>query len=123
EHMASIHGSHPQLLRTIIDINRDQRRSLIQKLRHVLGHLDERTIGVLGLAFKPNTDDLRESPALELIHLLHSEGARLRAYDPAAMEKAREMLPHVTFGRDAYETAAGCDALLLITDWNEFKQL
>jgi UDPglucose 6-dehydrogenase len=123
EYMASIHGSHPQLLRTVIDINRDQRRQLIQKIRHVLGGLNERTVGVLGLAFKPNTDDLRDAPALEILNLLRNEGARLRAYDPAAMPKAQSLLTDVTFGRDAYETAAGCDALVLVTEWNEFKQL
>src|SRR5829696_2434657 len=123
EYMASIHGSHPQLLRTVIDINRDQRRQLIQKIRHVLGGLNERTVGVLGLAFKPNTDDLRDAPALEILNLLRNEGARLRAYDPAAMPKAKTLLTDVEFGRDAYETAAGCDALVLVTEWNEFKQL
>lgn len=123
EHMASVHGSHPQLLRTVIDINRDQRRVIVQKLRQVLGQLGDRTIGVLGLAFKPNTDDLRDAPALELIHLLRAEGVRLRAYDPAAMAKARVLLSDVTFGHDAYEVAEGCDAVLLVTEWNEFKQL
>ena len=123
EHMASVHGSHPQLLRTVMDINRDQKRVVLQKLRQVLGTLQDRTIGLLGLAFKPNTDDLRDAPALEIIHLLCHEGASVRAYDPAAMDKARALLPEVTFGRDAYETAQGCDALLVITEWNEFKQL
>jgi UDPglucose 6-dehydrogenase len=123
EHMASVHGSHPQLLRTVMDINRDQKRVVLQKLRQVLGSLQDRTIGILGLAFKPNTDDLRDAPALEIIHLLRHEGARLRAYDPAAMEKAQPVLPDVTFGRDAYDVAAGADALVLVTEWNEFKQL
>jgi UDPglucose 6-dehydrogenase len=123
EHMASIHGSHPQLLRTVIDINRDQRRQLIQKIRNVLGGLNERTVGLLGLAFKPNTDDLRDAPALDIAHLLQHEGAHLRVYDPAAMAKAKPLLPEVTFGRDAYETATGCDAVVLVTEWNEFKQL
>ncbi|HZU07511.1 MAG TPA: UDP-glucose/GDP-mannose dehydrogenase family protein [Chloroflexota bacterium] len=123
EHMASVHGSHPQLLRTVMDINRDQRRLVIQKLRYVLGNLQDRTIGILGLAFKPNTDDLRDAPALEIIHLLRHEGAQLRAYDPAAMPKARALLTDVTFGRDAYEAVAGCHAVVLVTEWNEFKQL
>ncbi len=123
EHMASVHGSHPQLLRTVMDINRDQKRVVIHKLREVLGGLQDRTIGVLGLAFKPNTDDLRDAPALEIIHLLRHEGAHVRAYDPAAMPKARELLPDVQFGRDAYEAAAGCDAVVMVTEWNEFKQL
>ena len=123
EHMASVHGSHPQLLRTVMDINRDQKRVVLQKLRQVLGPLGERTIGVLGLAFKPNTDDLRDAPALEIVHLLQHEGAQVRAYDPAAMAKAAALLPGVTLCRDAYEAAAGCDAVVLVTDWNEFKEL
>jgi UDPglucose 6-dehydrogenase len=123
EYMASVHGSHPQLLRTVIDINRDQRRQVVQKMRLVLGSLNERTIGVLGLAFKPNTDDLRDAPALEILNLLRHEGAHLRAYDPAAMPKAQALLPDVTFGRDAYEAASGCHAVVLVTEWNEFKQL
>jgi UDPglucose 6-dehydrogenase len=123
EHMAASYGSHPQLLRTVMDINRDQKRIVLQKLRQVLGGLQDRTIGILGLAFKPNTDDLRDAPALEIIHLLRHEGARVRAYDPAAMTKARALLPEVTFARDAYEAATGCDAIVVVTEWNEFKQL
>jgi UDPglucose 6-dehydrogenase len=123
EHMASIHGCHPQLLRAVMEINRDVRRSFLQKLRGALGSLDGKVIGVLGLAFKPNTDDLRDAPALELIHLLQQEGAQVRAYDPAASERARQVLPGVYLGLDAYDVAMGCDALALITEWNEFKEL
>jgi len=123
EHMASIHGTHPQLLRTVMEINRDQRRRVLQKLRRELGRLEDRTIGILGLAFKPNTDDLREAPALEIIHLLRHEGAHVRAYDPAAMARARELLPDLYYGRDAYDAATGCHAVVLVTEWNEFKQL
>jgi len=81
-HMASIHGCHPQLLRTVIEINRDQRRRIIQKLRDLLGTLDCKTIGVLGLAFKPNTDDMRDAPSVEIIHLLQNEGAHIRLSAP-----------------------------------------
>jgi UDPglucose 6-dehydrogenase len=123
EHMALVHGSHPQLLRTVMDINRDQRRMVIQRLRQVLGDLAYRTIGILGLAFKPNTDDLRDAPALEIVRLLCHEGVQVQAYDPAAMPKAQTLLPNVAFGRDAYEAAAGCDAVVLVTEWNEFKQI
>jgi UDPglucose 6-dehydrogenase len=80
-------------------------------------------IGVLGLAFKPNTDDLRESPAIEIIHLLQSEGARVKAYDPAANEAARATLPGVQLCGDAYEVAEGADALILTTEWSEFRRL
>lgn len=122
-HMAAIHGCHPQLLRAVLEINRDQRRRLVQKLRDTLGTLDEQVIGVLGLAFKPNTDDMRESPAVEIIHLLHNEGAVIRAYDPVAMPNAKGMLDGVTFCENAYDAARGVDALVICTEWNEFKHL
>jgi UDPglucose 6-dehydrogenase len=122
-HMAAIHGCHPQLLRAVLEINRDQRRRLVQKLRDTLGTLDEQVIGVLGLAFKPNTDDMRESPAVEIIHLLHNEGAVIRAYDPVSIPNAKGMLDGVTFCENAYEAARGVDALVICTEWNEFKHL
>ncbi len=122
-HMAAVHGCHPQLLRAVMDINRDQRRLVVHKLRELLHGLDERTIGVLGLAFKPNTDDMREAPSVELIHLLQSEGARIRAYDPVAMVNADHYLHDVTLCQDAYEVAEGTDALVIVTEWNEFKHL
>jgi UDPglucose 6-dehydrogenase len=122
-HMAAVHGCHPQMLRSVLDINRDQRRQVIHKLREVLGTLDEKVIGILGLAFKPNTDDMREAPSVEIIHLLQSEGARVRAYDPVAMVNADRYLHDVELCEDAYQVAAGADALVVVTDWNEFKHL
>ncbi len=123
EYMASVHGAHPQLLRAVMEINRDVRRDFIQKLRGALGSLEGRTVGILGLSFKPNTDDLRDAPSLEVIHLLQHEGASIRAYDPAAMEHARAALANVHFAADPYDAATGCDALALVTEWNEFKEL
>ena len=123
EHMASVHGCHPQLLRAVMDINRDQRRLIVQKLRQALGGLEDTLVGVLGLSFKPNTDDLRESPALEIIHLLQHERARVQAYDPVAMPGAAKVLRGVTLCEDPYLVAQGADALLVTTEWNEFKQL
>ena len=122
-HMAAVHGCHPQLLRAVMDINRDQRREVVHKLRELLGTLDRKVVGVLGLAFKPNTDDMREAPSVELIHLLQSEGAQIRAYDPVAMVNAELYLDDVTLCQDAYEVAKGADALVVITEWNEFKHL
>ncbi len=122
-HMAAVHGCHPQLLRAVLDINRDQRRQVVHKLREVLGTLDEKVIGVLGLAFKPNTDDMREAPSVELIHLLQSEGATIRAYDPVAAPNANLYLHDVSLCEDAYEVARGADALVVVTEWNEFKHL
>lgn len=122
-HMASIHGSHPQLLRAVMEINQDQRRRVVRTLREVLGTLHGKTIGLLGLAYKPNTDDLREAPAREIVHLLTNEGAQVVAYDPVAMENAKAVLPEITFKSDPYEVARGSDGLLIITEWNEFKHL
>ena len=122
-HMASMAGAHPQLLRAVMEINRDMRRLVLQKVRAELGSLEDRTIGVLGLAFKPNTDDLREAPAIEIIHLLQNEGVRVRAYDPAANEAARAVLPGVELCADAYCVAEDADALILLTQWSEFRRL
>jgi len=122
-HMAAVHGCHPQLLRAVMDINRDQRRQIILKLRELVGTLDEKVVGVLGLAFKANTDDMREAPSVEIIHLLQSEGAQVRAYDPVAMVNADHYLRDVVLCQDAYEVAKGADALIVVTEWNEFKHL
>ncbi|MGQ9569046.1 MAG: UDP-glucose dehydrogenase family protein [Anaerolineae bacterium] len=122
-HMAVLHGTHPQLLQAVMDINRNQRRRVVLRLRRLLGTLDEKVIGVLGLSFKPNTDDIREAPAVEVIHLLQNEGAIVQAYDPAAMEAARQVLQNVRLCPDPYAAAEGADALILVTEWNEFKHL
>jgi UDPglucose 6-dehydrogenase len=106
-----------------MDINRDQRRQVLLKLRAILGELDEKVIGIWGLSFKPNTDDMRDAPSLEIIHLLQLEGAQVRAYDPVAMDLARRRLSNVTFCDDPYKVVEGADALVLVTEWNEFKQL
>ena len=82
-----------------------------------------KTIGILGLAFKPNTDDLRDAKSLEIIDDLKKKGAVVRVYDPVAMDNAKTILDGVTFCRNAYEVADGCDAVVVVTDWNEFKLL
>ena len=123
-HMAVLHNTHPQLLQAVMDINRNQRRRVVYKLRKVLGgSFLDKTIGILGLSFKPNTDDMREAPAVEIIHLLENEGAKIQAYDPEAMENAKKELPGITLCQDPYQMAEGTDALVLATEWNEFKQL
>jgi UDPglucose 6-dehydrogenase len=123
EHMAVLNGSQPQLLQAVMEINRNQRRRAVMKLRKALGSLNEKTIGVLGLSFKPNTDDIRDAAALEIIYLLMNEGAHVRAYDPQAMENAAKMLKNVKLCENPYQVADGADALLLATEWNEFKQI
>ena len=123
EHMAVLNGTQPQLLQAVMEINRNQRRRAILKLRKALGKLEDKVIGILGLSFKPDTDDIRESPALDLIHQFQNEGAILKAYDPQAMPNAKQVLKKVQLCADPYEVATGADALLLATKWNEFKQI
>ena len=114
---------HPELLHAVMDINRDQRMLVIDKLRECLEELPGRVIGLLGLAFKPNTDDMREAPSVDIAKVLLAAGAEVRAFDPAAMERSRVLLPEVEYLKDAYEVAAGADALVLVTEWNEFRHL
>jgi UDPglucose 6-dehydrogenase len=124
EHMAAIHDTHPQLLRGVMEINRDQRRRVVHKLRELLGgSLQDKVIGLLGLAFKPNTDDMREAPSIDIARLLFSERAQVKGYDPVAMENTAKLLPQIVLSRDPYDLAEGCDALILVTEWNEFKNL
>ena len=114
---------HPELLHAVMDINRDQRMLVIDKLRDCLETLEGRVVGLLGLAFKPNTDDLREAPSLEIAKVLLAAGAHVRAYDPAAAEGARALIPEIEYSSDAYAVADGADALVLVTEWNEFRFL
>src|SRR5438128_5487767 len=114
---------HPQLLHAVMDINRDQRMLVIDKLRECLDELPGRVVGLLGLAFKPNTDDMREAPSVDIARVLLAAGAGVRAYDPAAMERSKILLPEVEHMKDAYAVAAGADALVLVTECNEFRQL
>jgi len=122
-HMAATSGCHPQLLQAVMEINQSARERFVQKVQTLLGDLKGRIVGVLGLSFKPNTDDMREAPSIDIIKSLLAEGAHVKAYDPVAMDNAAELLPEVTFCRTAYDVAKEADALLLVTEWNEFKQL
>ncbi|MFQ6102498.1 MAG: UDP-glucose dehydrogenase family protein [Anaerolineae bacterium] len=123
-HMAATHGTHPQMLRAVMEINYDQRKRFVTKLRRILGGFRGKTVGVLGLSFKPNTDDMRDAPSVEIINLLLYEGAQVKGYDPVAMENARRVLgDSITYCEDPYEAAEGADALMLVAEWNEFKQL
>jgi UDPglucose 6-dehydrogenase len=123
-HMAHEKGRHPQLLRAVMDINADQRRDVVAKLKGVVGDLHGKTIALLGLAFKPNTDDMRDAPSVDIAHMLLSKGARVKGYDPVAMNVAARVLPtSVQLTANAYECARDADAVIIVTEWNEFKQL
>ena len=111
------------LLKEVQRINADQMKRFLKKITDTLWVLKDKTIGVLGLAFKQNTDDVRLSPAIDLCLRLQKEGARLRVHDPRAMEKARTLLPNATYVDDMNEVAEGCDALVVATEWPEFKKL
>ncbi|MBN1535987.1 MAG: UDP-glucose/GDP-mannose dehydrogenase family protein [Anaerolineales bacterium] len=121
--MAGEKGRHPQLLNAVMDINNDRRPTLVRHLKEMLGDLKEKTIGLLGLSFKPNTDDMRDAPSITICDLLLAAGASVRAYDPVAMDIARPLLPNVTLFPDPYILAKDCDALIVVTEWNEFKNL
>ena len=114
---------HPGMLHAVMDINRDQRMLAIDKLRECLETLQERVVGLLGLAFKPNTDDLREAPSIDIAKVLLAAGAQVRAFDPAAMERTRALLPDVQYMGDAYDVADGADAIVIVTEWDEFRHL
>ncbi|MFH0762773.1 MAG: UDP-glucose/GDP-mannose dehydrogenase family protein [Candidatus Omnitrophota bacterium] len=116
-------GYNFELLRSVNKINQEQKRVILKKIKDNLWIVKDKTIAVLGLAFKPDTDDIRSAPALDLINALKQEGAFLRAYDPQAMKKAKSILPDVKFCKDSYEASKGADCLLVVTEWNEFKEL
>ena len=123
-HTASRLGYDFKLLRSVVEINRERAAHLVEMMRKAMGPLEDKTVAVLGLAFKPNTDDMREAKSLEVVRALHAAGAQIRAYDPVAMENARSMMPPgVVFCESAFEAAAGADGVALHTEWNEFKYL
>ncbi|GAC1534801.1 MAG: UDP-glucose/GDP-mannose dehydrogenase family protein [Herpetosiphon sp.] len=122
-HMAASNGCHPQSLQAVMDINVDARRSFVEKASELLGGFAGKQVGILGLSFKPNTDDMREAPSLDIISRLQREGVHVKAYDPVAMSVAETMLPDVIYCATPYDVAKGSDALLVLTEWNEFKQL
>jgi UDPglucose 6-dehydrogenase len=123
-HMASEQGRHPQLLHSVMGINTDARLKVLHMLKENLGqNLDGKIIGLLGLAFKPNTDDMREAPSIEIASSLIESGTTVRAYDPVAIPNARRIMPDIYYAENPYELANGCDALVVVTEWNEFKQL
>lgn len=119
-HMAAVHGTHPQLLRSVIEINSDQRLRVVQKIRAAVGELEGSRILVLGAAFKSDTDDIRNSPAIELANLLRLEGASVAMFDPVVTPAAAHAAaPHIDVVESIAEGATGADALVVATDWPE----
>jgi UDPglucose 6-dehydrogenase len=122
-HLAEKSGVDFSMLKEAENINKKRIHHFMEKVRRALWVVKGKQIGVLGLAFKPNTDDIRFAPAIDLIRELLKEGAVVRAYDPEAMEKARPVLPEIQYGRTAYEAAEGAEALLIATEWAQFRKL
>jgi UDPglucose 6-dehydrogenase len=121
--LAGNSGYHFQLLTAVIEVNELQKRRVIQKLQKHLGGLVGKTVALLGLAFKPNTDDMREASSLVLAARLQADGARVRAYDPIAEEEARTLMRGVEFADSALGALEGADAVVLVTEWPEFAEL
>jgi UDPglucose 6-dehydrogenase len=122
-YMAAEKGRHPQLLHAVMDINNDRRAQIIRRMEEMLGGLSGKTVGLLGLSFKPNTDDMRDAPSVTIAEGLLARGATVRGFDPVSMEVAAPLMPGVQMAIDPYEMAQGCDALIVVTEWNEFRQL
>jgi UDPglucose 6-dehydrogenase len=122
--MAKERGYSFKILDSVIQVNEEQKRRMVSKIKEKVGDLRGKTIGILGLSFKPNTDDVRESSSIAIIQDLLAMGAKVKAFDPAAIEEAKTVLPpEVEYGEDAYDVASGCDALVLATEWNQFRRL
>ncbi|MFN0140605.1 MAG: UDP-glucose dehydrogenase family protein [Pyrinomonadaceae bacterium] len=116
-------GVETRIVDAVIDANERQREAMIPKIEKLVGDLAGKKIGVLGLSFKPETDDMRESPAIDIINAMTARGATVRAYDPVAMDEARHYIEGIEFASDEYDAIRGADALVIITEWNQFRAL
>ena len=113
-----------KVLESVIEVNEEQKKRMVMKIKEKVEDLRGKTIGILGLSFKPNTNDIRESSSIAIIQGLLTMGAKVKAFDPAAMEEAKAVLPEVVeYGKDAYDVAKGADVLVLVTEWNQFRRL
>jgi len=117
-------GYNFSLLKDVEEVNMETILRIVDKAKKLLsGNLKNKTIGILGLSFKPNTDDMRDAPSIVVINKLLEMGAKIKAYDPVSMENAKKIFKNVEFHPDSYSTAKGCDILIVMTEWNEFRQL
>lgn len=121
--IAEKYGYDFKLLKATNDINESQKKHFVEKIKNSLKEIKDKKIGVLGLAFKPNTDDMRFAPSINIIEELQKEGAKIKAYDPEAIEKSKQIFNNIEYCKDPYEVAKDSDALLMLTEWNEFKEI
>lgn len=122
-HSCGKFGCDAQILQSILDINDTQPLRFVTRLRDVLGTLDGKKVALLGLAFKPNTDDMRDAKSIDIIGMLLAEGATVQAYDPIASDNCRKIFPQITYCENPYEATDGASAMILVTEWNEFRFL
>jgi UDPglucose 6-dehydrogenase len=116
-------GSQTLLVNAVIEINERQRAAMVPKIEKLAGDLKDKVVAILGLSFKPETDDMREAPSVDIMRGLMERGAILRAYDPVAIEEARKILPDISYADDEYATVEGADVLVFMTEWNQFRAL
>ncbi len=112
-----------KILKGVIEANNRQKTLMVEKIKEAVGDLNGKTLGILGLSFKPNTDDMRDAPSIEIITSLQKSGAKIKAYDPAAMDEAKKVLKDIEYCDDPYAIAQGTDALIILTEWNQFRNL
>jgi len=114
-----------QIMQAVVDVNEEQKTRSIEKVSNAVGDLNGKTVGILGLSFKPNTDDMRDSPSIPIVTHLLKEGAMIKAYDPVAMEESKQHIngENVHYCENVYEVAKECDALVFITEWNQFRMI
>jgi len=117
------YSSPTRIVDSVIDVNYQQRLSMVPKIENLAGGLSGKRVAVLGLAFKPETDDMRDAPSIEIIRGLVARGAIVSAYDPVAVEEARKILPEIEYAGDEYEAATGADVIVFMTEWNQFRAL
>lgn len=122
-YMAESMEVEPYILKAVMATNDERRSRVVQRLNEIIPDLKGKTVGIFGLAFKPNTDDMRDAPSIDVIKALQAQGAKIKAYDPVAMGVATPLLPGVEMKENAYQVAEGADAVMVVTEWNEFKQL
>ena len=121
--VADSFGVETRIVDAVIDANDKQRLAMLPKIESLVGNLSGKRIGILGLSFKPETDDMRESPAIDIIKEIQARGATVRAYDPVAMDEARHYLPEIEYATDEYDAISGADCLVIVTEWNQFRAL
>lgn len=121
--VAKEYGGEARIVEAVVEVNRLQRERMVEKIERLVGDVKGKNIAVLGLSFKPETDDMREAPSVDIVKSLLAKGARVKAYDPVATEQARKFLPEIEYAEDEFGAVEGADALVFMTEWNQFRAL